>query len=253
MGATTSLQDTGLLDALTGSFRGHTGYQAAAVTPIVAGSGQVLALASRGELDVVITHSPGAEAALEAEGHVIDRRPFMHNFFVLVGPDGDPAGIGDAGSIDEAFRLMARRGSVFVSRGDGSGTHLRELAIWSRIGVEPAGQPWYQESGSGQGQSLLLASDRGAYTLVDSATFTVFSERLALTAFQRDTEPNVYSVMRVNPARHDVQDVPALAFADFLTSGEGQALIAEFGREEYGQPLFSPGTGAAAVAPALTR
>ncbi len=244
VGATTSVQDTGLLDALIEAFRDQPG-DIADVRPIVAGSGQILELARRGEVDAVMTHSPSEEAKLVADGDGLDRRPFMQNFFRLVGPAEDPAGVRGAGSIDEAFALIADAGATFISRGDQSGTHIRELAIWERVGVDPAGESWYQESGAGQGQSLLVASDKGAYTLVDSSTFTVFRERLVLEVYATDAEPNQYSVVRVNPERHDVHAEAALAFADFLTSPTAQAIIDEFGREEYGQPLFAPITAPA--------
>lgn len=238
VGATTSVQDTGLLDVLIESFRDEGGV--ADVTPIVAGSGQILELAGRGEVDAVITHSPVGEAKLLAEGDGIDRRPFMQNSFLLVGPDDDPAGVRGAVSVTDAFALIAEADATFVSRGDQSGTHLRELAHWEEATIDPTVEPWYQESGAGQGQSLLVASDKDAYTLVDSSTFTVFRDRVDLERFVTDDEPNQYSVIRVDPERHDVNEMAALAFADFLTSPAAQAIIQEFGREKFGEPLFTP-------------
>lgn len=237
IGATTSVRDTGLLDALLEAFSQESGYDA---RPIVAGSGQVLELARRGEVDAVITHSPEEEAQLVADGDGIDRRGAMHNFFVLVGPPDDPAGVAAAATVVEALGRIAARGATFISRGDMSGTHVRELSLWRRAGIYPSGQPWYQESGSGQGQNLMVASDKGAYTLVDDSTFLVFEEPLALEEFVRDDEPNRYSVIRVSPQKHDVNEAAALAFADFLTSPAAQQIIAQFGREEYGEPLFTP-------------
>jgi tungstate transport system substrate-binding protein len=180
----------------------------------------------------------------------MDRRPLMHNSFLVVGPADDPAGISGADSPAEAFRLIAEEEAPFISRGDGSGTHARELAIWQEAGVDPSGRSWYQESGAGQGQSLLVASDKGAYTLVDSATWTVLEGRTQLTLYVVDSEvPNVYSVMRVSPERHAVREAAAEAFADFLTSPAAQRIIADFGREEYGEPLFAPAVPAPDVTP----
>ncbi len=240
VGATTSIRDTGLLDVLTEAFREESGYDVTAVTPIIAGSGQILELARRGEVDAIITHSPQAEAKLIADGDGVDRREIMHNFFVLVGPPDDPAGVGSAGAVAEALKRIAAAERTFISRGDNSGTHLRELAQWRQAGIDPVGESWYQESGAGQGQSLLVASDRAAYTLVDSSTFVVFQERLELEPYVSDEETNQYSIIRVNPDRHDVNEAAALAFAEFLTSPAAQQIIAEFGREEYGEPLFVP-------------
>ena len=241
VGASTSVQDTGLLDDLTEAFREESGYDVAAVTPIVAASGQILDLARRGEVDAVITHSPAAEAQFVAEGDGIDRRPFMYNFFLVVGPEKDPAGVNGAGSAEEALKRIAEAEALFLSRGDGSGTNIRELALWQRLGIDPEGQSWYQESGVGQGQSLLIASDKDGYSLVDSGTFTVFRDRLELAPFVSDDEPNEYSVIRVNPEAHDVKGEAALAFADFLTSETVRKLVEEFGRESYGEALFMPG------------
>ncbi len=240
VGATTSVHDTGLLDVLTEAFREESGYDVSAVTPIIAGSGQILELARRGEVDAVITHSPQAEAGLIADGDGIDRREIMQNLFVLVGPPDDPAGVRSVGTVSAALNRIAAAESTFVSRGDNSGTHLRELALWRQAGIDPVGQSWYQESGGGQGQSLLVTSDKAAYMLVDSGTFAVFEERLELEAYAFDEQPNQYSVIRVNPDKHDVNETAALAFAEFLTSAAAQRIIADFGREEYGQPLFVP-------------
>ena len=240
VGATTSIQDTGLLDVLTEAFSEESGYDVAAVAPIVAGSGQILDLARRGEVDAVITHSPQAEAQLIADGDGVDRREVMHNLYVLVGPLDDPAGVRSVLSPAQALSRIAAAESMFISRGDNSGTHVRELALWTEAGIDPAGRSWYQESGAGQGQSLLLASDKAAYMLVDSSTFTVFQDRLELEPLVFDEEPNQYAFIRVNPDKHAVNETAALAFGEFLTSPAAQRIIAEFGSERYGQPLFVP-------------
>jgi tungstate transport system substrate-binding protein len=252
VGATTSVHDTGLLDVLTEAFREESGYDVAAVTPIIAGSGQILELARRGELDAVITHSPQAEAQLIMDGDGIDRREIMQNRFVLVGPPDDPAGVRSVATASEALERIAAVEMTFISRGDTSGTHIRELALWGQAGIDPMGQSWYQESGAGQGQSLLVASDKGAYTLVDSSTFTVFQERLTLEPYVFDDDPNRYSIIRVSPEKHNVNEAAALAFADFLTSPIAQRIIAEFGRERYEEPLFVAASIASEGEPAAT-
>lgn len=252
VGATTSVHDTGLLDVLTEAFREESGYDVAAVTPIIAGSGQILELARRGELDAVITHSPQAEAQIIMDGDGIDRREIMQNRFVLVGPPDDPAGVRSVATASEALERIAAAERKFISRGDNSGTHIRELGLWGQAGIDPAGQSWYQESGAGQGQSLLVASDKGAYTLVDSSTFTVFQERLALEPYVFDEEPNRYSIIRVSPEKHNVNEAAALAFSDFLTSPIAQRIIAEFGRERYEEPLFVAASIASEGDPAAT-
>ena len=247
--STTSVRDTGLLDELVQEFK-ERNPDVGTVKPIGAGSGQVVEMARRGEVDVIIIHWPEGEAQLIAEDQAIDRRPFMHNFFLVVGPADDPAGVAAAASLAEAFKLIAQEEALFISRGDRSGTNVRELAIWEEAGIDPTGRSWYQESGAGQGASLLVASDKGAYTLVDGATWTVLEEPAVLTLYPVDSEvPNVYSVMRVNPERHAVNEEAALAFADFLTSPAGQAVIEEFGHQEYGQPLFTPGGPSPSVKP----
>ena len=238
LGATTSVQDTGLLDEIMRAFEKDTGYT---VTPVVGGSGQILEMARRGEVDVILTHSPDDEQRLVADGEGVDRRPVMENYFVIAGPSDDPAGVGKVTTLREGFEAISRAGHAFISRGDSSGTHKRELSIWREAGVDPHGESWYKESASGQGQSLLLANEMAAYTLVDSSTFTVFDDRIDLVSLTIDRDrPNVYSVTRVNPDKHpNVNTETAIALANFLTSVEGRCLIANFGVSKYGEALFS--------------
>jgi tungstate transport system substrate-binding protein len=236
LGATTSVQDPGLLDEIVREFEAITEYD---VKPIVGGSGQILEMARQGEFDVIITHSPADEDKLLADDEGLDQRTVMRNFFLVAGPEGDPAGAAAAATISDAFERIAAGGHAFVSRGDNSGTHRREQSIWEELGIQPDGEPWYHVSSAGQGQSLLVAADEGAYTLADSSTFTAFRERANLSALFTDREePNVYSVIRINPDKHDVNAAGAIAFAEFITSQAGQCLIDEFGAEEYGEPLF---------------
>ena len=238
LGATTSVQDSGLLDEIVHAFEAETDYE---VTPVVGGSGQILETARQGEFDAIITHSPADEEKFITNGEGLDRRPFMDNYYLLVGPPADPAALAGAATLTEAFSRLASKEAAFLSRGDNSGTHMRELAIWDDAGIDSAGESWYRESAVGQGQNLLVASEKGAYTLVDSSTFVAFRDKVDLTEYVIDRqEPNVYSAIRVNPDRHaGVNSAAAHAFVDFLRSPAGQCLIDEFGRTEYGESLFS--------------
>ncbi len=239
LGATTSVQDTGLLDELVAAFEEDGAYR---VKPIVQGSGQIMELARRGELDVIMTHSPAEEKRLFADGFAVERTSVMQNYFLVAGPRDDPANVAGAASLAGAFQRIAESRSAFVSRGDGSGTHRRELAVWEGAGVDPAGKGWYRESAAGQGQSAFVANDGDAYTLVDSATFATLKERLQIVELFRDaSEPNVYSVLRLNAERLDkVNEGAADAWAEFMSSQRAQRLIAEFGRDRSGEGLFEP-------------
>jgi len=242
LGATTSVQDAGLLDEIVRVFEEVTDYD---VKPVVGGSGQTLETARRGEFDVVMTHSPADEDSFIADGEGLDKRTVMRNFFLIAGPDNDPAGIAAVAGMDAAFERIATGEHEFISRGDNSGTHRREQSIWEDLGIEPDGNSWYQVSSTGQGQNILVATDRDAYTLADSSTFTVFRDRVNLVALFTDTvKPNVYSVIRISPEEHpNVNAAGAIAFAEFITSVAGQCLIAEFGLEEYGESLFEAARG----------
>jgi tungstate transport system substrate-binding protein len=238
LGATTSVQDSGLLDEVIQAFEAETNYE---VTPVVGGSGQIMETARKGEFDVIITHSPVDEERFITDGEGVDRRPFMENYYLLAGPPADPAAVAVTATLTKAFSRLASREAEFLSRGDNSGTHVRELAIWEEAGVDPVGESWYRESAVGQGQNLLVASEKGAYTLVDSSTFVAFRDKVELREYVVDRqEPNVYSAIRVNPEKHaGVNSAAAIAFVDFLRSLAGQCLIDEFGRTEYGESLFS--------------
>ncbi|HUF93884.1 MAG TPA: substrate-binding domain-containing protein [Candidatus Limnocylindria bacterium] len=239
---TTSTQDSGLLDVLVPLFERQTGYT---VKTIAVGTGQALALAARGEADVTLAHAPALEKTFLAEGRVLNRRLVMYNDFVIAGPEADPAGVRGVTSATGALRAIAAVGARFVSRGDRSGTHLLEQALWREAGVVPAA-PWYVESGLGMGQTLTLAADRRAYTLTDRATFLTFARRLALVAMVEGDRPllNVYSVMEVNPANGPrVNAAGGRAFADFMLSPATQEMIRTFGMDTYGRALFVPIAG----------
>ncbi|MBI4635221.1 MAG: substrate-binding domain-containing protein [Candidatus Rokubacteria bacterium] len=242
LSTTTSTQDSGLLDVLVPMFERRTGYTLRA---IAVGTGQALALAARGEADVTLAHAPALEKSYVASGTLRNRRLVMSNDFVLAGPAADPARVAGTARAADALRRIAGAGARFVSRGDNSGTHALEQALWREAGVVP-GPPWYIESGQGMGATLGLAHERGAYTLSDRATLLAFGRRLALAVMVEGDRSllNVYSVMEVNPANGPrVNARGGKAFADFMVSPEAQAVIRTFGLEKYGRPLFVPVAG----------
>lgn len=242
LATTTSTQDSGLLDALVPAFEQRTGYT---VKTIAVGTGQALALAARGEADVALAHAPELEKKYVAEGRLANRRLVMVNDFVVVGPEADPAKIDGGKSAVVALRRIAAAGARFVSRGDRSGTHVLEQALWKQAGITPAA-PWYIESGQGMGATLGIADDRRAYTLSDHATLLAFGRRLTLKRMVEGDRLllNVYSVLEVNPANGPrVNAAGGKALADFLLSPEAQQAIRTFGAERYGRALFVPVAG----------
>jgi len=241
LSTTTSTQDSGLLDVLVPMFEQATGYT---VKTISVGTGQALALAARGEADVTLAHAPALEKKYVDEGKMLNRRLVMYNDFVLIGPAGDPAKIKGLPAV-EALKRVAAAEARFVSRGDKSGTHLLEQALWKQAAIEPKGS-WYIESGQGMGQTLAIANDRRAYTLTDRGTYLAFQKRVDLPILVEKDRPllNIYSVMEVNPANGPrVNAAAGRAFADFMLSPAVQATIRTFGVDKYGQPLFVPIAG----------
>ncbi len=242
LSTTTSTQDSGLLDVLVPLFERQTGYT---LKKISVGTGQARTLAARGEADVTLAHAPPLEMTYVAEGRMLNRRLVMYNDFVIAGPEADPAGVRGVPNAAEALRRIAAAGARFVSRGDRSGTHLLEQALWSRAGATP-GPPWYIESGQGMGHTLTLADDRRAYALTDRATLLAFARRLSLVVMVEGDRPllNVYSVMEVNPANGPrVNAAGGRAFADFMLSPATQEIIRTFGADTYGRALFVPIAG----------
>ncbi len=237
---TTSLYDTGLWDALEAAFEAASGRE---LDIIYAGTGRALAWGAGGDVDVVVTHSPTQEADFLAAGHGRDRIPFAYNYFLIVGPAADPAGIRDLAP-EEAFRRLHDLAThPFVSRGDDSGTHAREKAIWKTAGVDPAkvrdAGKWYVEAGLGMGPTLSMAAQLGAYTLTDNGTFLAYRGDLDLVPIvtQGKALLNVYAVIVCTKAANPDG---AAALATFLTSDVGQTLIGDFGRETHGTNLFTP-------------
>lgn len=239
---TTSTQDSGLMDVLVPMFEKQSGHR---VKTIAAGTGQTLTMGVRGDADVVLGHAPELERKYVAEGAFINRRLFMYNDFVVVGPPSDPLKIRGMQRLAETFRRIAEGRGRFVSRGDQSGTHIRELALWDKAKIKPSGE-WYIQTGQGQGATLNVASEKRAYALTDRGTFLALQRRLALEILFEGARPllNIYHAMEINPARHPkVNHAGGKAFADFLMSPAAQKLIATFGVEKFGQPLFFAAAG----------
>jgi tungstate transport system substrate-binding protein len=240
LATTTSTQDSGLLDVLLPDFEGESGYK---VKVIAVGSGQAIRMGQEGEADVVLAHSPKAEEEMVAAGDGIERETVMHNDFILIGPADDPAGVAGAESAKDAFAAIAAAGATFISRGDDSGTHTKELSLWESAGVDPAGQSWYQETGQGMGATITVADEKAAYTLSDRGTYLAQKEGLGLQLLNEGDPAlfNNYHVIVVNPDKHpEVNAQGARAFAEYITGSSGQKLISSFGAAEYGEPLFAP-------------
>ncbi|MBS3983794.1 MAG: substrate-binding domain-containing protein [Dethiobacter sp.] len=241
LATTTSTQDSGLLDTLIPMFEEKTGY---IVKTIAVGSGAALALGERGEADVLLVHAPAREKLLLESGNAITRDLIMFNDFVIVGSAEDPAGIRGMAAA-EAFAAISAKESLFVSRGDNSGTHIKEMAIWKQANIEPAGN-WYIETGSGMGDTLNITTEKQGYTITDRGTFLSRREQLSLDILVEGeaTLLNIYHVMQVNPEIFTkVNAAGSQAFTDFMLSPEAQAVISDFGVDRFGQPLFFPAAG----------
>jgi tungstate transport system substrate-binding protein len=242
LATTTSTQDSGLLDELLPLFEEQTGYR---VKTIAVGTGEALAMGSRGDADVLLAHAPEQERDVLVEGAAINRRLVMHNDFLIAGSEEDPAGLHGRDDGANSVALIAQTGSRFVSRGDNSGTHFREMSLWGAAGIEPEGD-WYISTGQGMGATLMIAAEMGAYVLSDRGTFLAMRERTGLVPHVEGdpTFLNIYSVMEVNPHRFPrVNHAGATAFSEFILGSEAQGIIRSFGRERFGEPLFYPDAG----------
>jgi tungstate transport system substrate-binding protein len=244
LATTTSTRDAGLLDSLLPVFAAKTGYH---VKVIAVGSGQALEMGRRGDADVVLSHAPDAERTLTDSGYFVRRRLVMHNDFLIVGPAHDPAGLRGLSDALAAFKRMAAQQAPFVSRGDRSGTHQRELSVWKEGKITPpAPGGWYIESGQGMGATLQLASEKGAYTLTDRATYLAWRDKIRLVPMVEGDPQlyNVYHVLEVNPRNAPrINGRGGTALADFFVAAETQRLIGEFGKSRFGQSLFVPDAG----------
>lgn len=243
LATTTSTQDSGLLDVLLPVFEKKTGYF---VKTIAVGSGQAMAMGQKGEADVLLVHSPEAEKKFMSEGYGVNRRLVMHNDFIIVGFKTDPARIKGSKSSVDAFKKIAAANAIFMSRGDNSGTHSKEKAIWKAAGINPEGQKWYQQTGLGMGQTLSVAAEKKTYTLADRGTYLALKKNLGLDILAEGDAVllNIYHVIEVNPTKWPrVNNPGAKAFADYMVSRKTQDIIKKFGVEKYGSPLFFPDAG----------
>ena len=238
LATTTSTQDTGLLDTLVPAFE-RTG--SCSVKTVAVGSGQAIDLGARGQADVLLVHSPDAEQAFMEEGRGFTRESVMHNDFVLVGPPGDPAGVAGAGDTAQALQAIAESKAEFASRADESGTHAKELKLWEQAGIDPAG-PWYLKTGQGMGPTLIIASQKRAYTLSDRGTFLATKSLDSKILVEGDKSlQNPYHVIVVKHAGTNVGC--ARAFSRWITGAPAQRVIGSFGKRKYGQALFYPDAG----------
>jgi len=239
---TTSTYDTGLLDAIHADFEKLYGVS---VDAVARGTGAALQSARDGDADVVMVHARGLEDEFMRNGYGVNRRDLMFNDFVIVGPESDPAGIQGMGSATEALTTIADREASFVSRGDNSGTHTKERNLWEAAGTEPGGD-WYQETGSGMGEALNIATQQGAYTLSDRGTFISQRSEIDLVVLVQgpiengpEILANPYGVMAVNPGVHDnVNYDLAMAYIGWITSPSTQDAISEY--QMNGEQLFFP-------------
>ena len=245
---TTSLYDTGLWGYLEPMFEEQYGVE---LDVMYAGTGKALEYGRRGDVDIITVHDQAQEERFIAEGYGVKRVPFACNYFLIVGPSNDPAGIKGM-SPEAAFKKLMETGSgSFVSRGDDSGTHAKEKSIWQKAGyeyekVQPAGA-WYIEAGTGMGPTLMMASEKQGYTLTDMGTYLAYKGKLELVPIvdKGDILLNIYSAIAVNPENvKGVKIDMANNLIVFLTSPEVQELIGEYGVGEYGMQLFTPRAGA---------
>ncbi|WP_236006095.1 substrate-binding domain-containing protein [Paradesulfitobacterium ferrireducens] len=242
LATTTSTVDSGLLDVLVPEFEKKTGYK---VKTIPNGTGAALKMGEDGNADVLLVHAPASEKKLVDNQTAINYQLVMHNDFIIVGPANDPAGVKATKTSADAFKAIAAKQAIFVSRGDDSGTDKKEKDLWKAAKITPSGA-WYQESGSGMGQTLNIASEKNGYTLTDRATFLANKKNLKLEIVLEGEASllNIYHVMQVNPEKFPkVNKDGAKAFVDFMVSPETQKLIGEFGKDKFGQSLFFPDAG----------
>lgn len=241
LASTTSTQDSGLFDVLIPAFEAAHPYR---VKVIAVGSGEALRLGETGDADVLLVHSPVAEEAFVQKGYGVERKAVMYNDFIIVGPASDPAKIKGMTDAAKAFIAIAKAQALFFSRGDQSGTHTKELSIWEAAGIQPQGD-WYQSTGQGMGATLTIADQSGGYTLTDRATYLSMRNSLDLAVLLKGDEAlfNQYHVITVKNARNPKG---AESFMNWIVSSEvQQGLIATFGVDKFGQPLFVPNAGQA--------
>lgn len=236
LASTTSTQDSGLFDDLIPAF--ETAYPEYQVEVIAVGTGEALTMGQNKDADVLLVHAKADEETFVAEGYGTERRDVCYNDFVFVGPESDPAGLGDAADLDAAMTAIAGGAAPYASRGDDSGTHKKEKKLFESAGIEPGGD-WYLVSGQGMGETLKIASEKQGYTLSDRATYLAMRDALDLVIVREGDEGllNQYGVIPVTDARNVAG---AAAFMEWVTSPEGQDVIGSYGTDTYGIPLFFP-------------
>jgi len=244
LATTTSTRDSGLLDVLLPVFEKATGYT---VKMVAVGTGEALKMGQEGNADVLLVHAPASEKEYMDGGYGKDRFLVMHNDFLIVGPAADPAKIAGSASTNDAYKAIANTQSIFVSRGDDSGTHKAELKIWKSAEITPEGE-WYVVTGQGMGDTLRIASEKAGYTFVDRATYLSMKDTLDLAILYEGDKAllNIYHVITVNPEKWTNMNYEgAKAFADWIVSADVQKMIGEFGVDKFGQQLFVPDAGEA--------
>ncbi len=241
MASTTSTQNSGLFDYLLPIFEKKTSIK---IDVVAVGTGASIEIGKRGDADVVFVHAKEQELKAVEEGYFVNRHDVMYNDFVIIGPTNDPAKIKGLKSATEAFKKIAESGSSFASRGDKSGTNTRELSIWKKTGIQPAGQKWYLEVGQGMEKTQRIADEKRAYTLTDRGTWLATKDKDKLDMIVvLEGDPvlfNQYGVMAVNPEKaKNVKYKEAMEFVNWIISKEGQDVVAAF-KDKNGNPLFIP-------------
>jgi tungstate transport system substrate-binding protein len=240
LATTTSTQDSGLLDYLLPKFEKDTGIK---VKVVAKGTGEAMEIGKRGDADCLLVHAKEQELKFVSDGFGTERYEVMYNDFIIVGPKNDPAGIKLKASSDalEAFKLLESKKVPFISRGDNSGTNTKEKALWSSAKIEPKGS-WYISAGKGMGDVLNMADEKLAYTITDRATYLSMRDKLSLEIVSEKGKDllNQYALIKLNPEKNKLKEKEADEFIKWMLSDKGQKAIGEYGKDKYGQTLFTP-------------
>lgn len=237
--STTSTENSGLFNYILPIFEKKTGIK---VKVVAVGTGAAIEIGKRGDADVVLVHAKELELKAVEEGYFVNRHDVMYNDFIVIGPNDDPAKVSGIKSAVEAFKKISASNALFISRGDKSGTHTKELSLWKKAGIEPKEQKWYLEAGQGMEKTQRIANEKRAYTLADRGTWLATKEKFEMKIVLEGDSVlfNQYGVMAVNPEKHKhVKYNEAMQFVNWLISKEGQKTIAEF-KDKNGNALFIP-------------